>query len=86
MCNDCAILHFGDVGMPTLLAFGEFKVRLYFGDHGIPHVHLIGRDCAAVIAIETGELIAGEAPTTALATAREFIGSNRATLLGMWRK
>jgi hypothetical protein len=72
--------------MPTLLTFGEFRLRLYFGDHGIPHFHLIGRECAAVIAIETGELIVGDAPANALETARKFIETRRETLLEMWRK
>lgn len=72
--------------MPTLYTFDGFRIRLYFGDHGIPHVHLIGADCDAAIAIESGETIIGEAPEGALARARAWIGSNREMLLAMWRK
>jgi len=76
----------GAAGMPTLFIFDGFKIRLYFGGHGVPHVHLIGADCAAVIAIEDGEVISGDAPAGALGTAQEFVGANRAMLLSLWRK
>jgi len=72
--------------MPTLFTLEGFKIRLYFGDHGIPHVHLIGVDCSVTIAIESGEALVGVAPAAALATAREFIAANREMLLTLWRK
>ncbi|CCG40134.1 DUF4160 domain-containing protein [Magnetospirillum molischianum] len=72
--------------MPTLLVFNGFKLRLYFGDHGVPHVHLISADCAAVIAIETGEVITGDAPAAALETAHAYVAANRDALLTLWRK
>jgi len=68
-----------------LHSFDSFRIRLYFGDHGIPHVHLIGPDCAAVITIETGDVIAGGAPAAATRMAREWVSANRQMLLGMWR-
>lgn len=71
--------------MPTLFSFEGFRIRLYFGDHGIPHVHLIGADCEAVIAIETGEVIIGDAPAVALETARKYVAEHRSALLEMWR-
>ena len=72
--------------MPTLFCFNGFKLAIYFNDHGIPHVHLIGAECDASIAIETGEVIVGDSPADALAAAREFIVANRETLLATWRK
>jgi hypothetical protein len=72
--------------MPTLFAFDGYKIRLYFGDHGTPHVHLIGADCEVAIAIESGEVIIGWAPAAALETARQFIADNRDFLLAQWRK
>lgn len=72
--------------MPTLFSFHNYRIRIYFGDHGTPHVHLIGREVEASIAIETGDVIIGNAPAKALATAREWIYANQEMLLGMWRK
>jgi hypothetical protein len=72
--------------MPTLFTFGGFKIRIYFGDHGTPHVHLIGVDCSAVIAIETGEVITGDAPAQAVETACAWVEANRDMLLTLWRK
>ncbi len=72
--------------MPTVFIFDGYKIRIYFNDHGIPHVHLIGTDWAGVIAIADGDLIEGEAPEAALATAREWIAQNEQMLLSMWRK
>ena len=72
--------------MPTLFTFEGFRIRLYFGDHGLPHVHLIGADCDASIAIKTGEVIVGNAPAAAMETARSWIEVNREMLLSMWRK
>jgi hypothetical protein len=72
--------------MPTLFVFDGYKIRLYFGDHGAPHVHLIGADCEVAIAIENGEVIIGWAPAAALATAQRFIADNRDSLLAQWRK
>jgi hypothetical protein len=56
--------------MPTFYTFGSYKIRIYSREHGIPHVHLIGLDCAAVIAIEDGDLIEGDVPAKDLETAR----------------
>ena len=72
--------------MPTLFSFGPYRVRIYFREHGIPHVHLISADHAVVIAIEDGEIIEGSAPADALATARVWIAENQTMLLAMWRK
>lgn len=72
--------------MPTLFSFSNFRLRLYFGDHGIPQFHLISANTAAVIAIETGEVLEGDAPAGALETAREWIAVHSDELLTMWRK
>lgn len=72
--------------MPTLFTFDRYKIRIYFREHGIPHVHLISADCAAVIAIDDGDLIEGDAPPDALETARTWIATNRDMLLAMWRQ
>jgi hypothetical protein len=83
---ECAIVSkSGGEWMPTLFTFDAFKIRLYFSEHGIPHVHLIGADCDAAIAIDTGEVIVGDAPAAALDRARAWIADNRPMLLDLWR-
>lgn len=71
--------------MPTLLRFNGYVLRIYFTDHGVPHVHLIGADCDASIAIGTGEVIVGSVPGDALETAKCYIEENRKHLLSLWR-
>ena len=72
--------------MPTLYSFDGYKIRIYFDEHGIPHVHLIGADCEAAIAIETGEVIVGDVPAAALRIATAWIADHRDELKALWRK
>ena len=52
----------------------KVRARIY-GDepHATPHFHLIGADWEASICIETGDLLAGDAPATELREARRVL-------------
>jgi hypothetical protein len=44
--------------MPRLVRFSSTEIAMYFADHNPPHFHVLGRDGAAQVAIETLEIIA----------------------------
>jgi hypothetical protein len=48
--------------MPTLSIFFGFTVQMYWRDHPPPHIHVFYGGAQALIAIETGEVIAGALP------------------------
>jgi hypothetical protein len=67
--------------MPTIFDLGAFILRIYAGEHGVPHVHVLGADFAAVIAIECGDLLAGELPVNHRRRALAWTSSHQAELL-----
>ena len=44
--------------MPTISMFFGFTVQMYWRDHPPPHVHVFYGGAEALIAIETGTIIA----------------------------
>lgn len=43
--------------MPRLVRFANAEIAMFFADHNPPHFHVLGREGAAQIAIETLEII-----------------------------
>jgi len=43
--------------MPRIARFSSTEIAMYFADHPPPHFHVLGRDGAAQVAIETLEVI-----------------------------
>lgn len=72
--------------MGTLHRFGRLKIALYPGDHGVPHVHLIGPGCRCSLELESLEVLAGSAPARQLRLAREWITANRRLVLAAWKE
>ena len=70
--------------MPTLHRFGNCKLQMFAREHGVPHVHLAFPEGKAVLAIDTGELLAGKLPRHGADEARAWIAANRAMLLARW--
>ena len=66
--------------------FNGYKVNIYYDDHGVPHIHLLGADAKAVISILTGDVIEGRAPKRPLEIVRKYIEENREFLLAKWSK
>jgi hypothetical protein len=44
--------------MPRIARFASTEIAMYFADHPPPHFHVLGRDGAAQVEIETLEVIA----------------------------
>lgn len=44
--------------MPRLIRFASTEIAMYFADHPPPHFHVLGRDGAAQVSIDTLEVIA----------------------------
>lgn len=48
--------------MPTICVFYGISIRMYYDDHNPPHFHVFYGDFAAKLAIESGNIIAGNVP------------------------
>lgn len=78
--------------MPRLASCQALVVKLYFGDHPPPHVHIyagrIGHPGvqAGRFSIDTGELIDGSLPAAKLATATSWCQRHREALSADWRR
>jgi hypothetical protein len=69
--------------MPRLQRFSTTEIAMYFADHPPPHFHVLGRDGAAQVAIETLEVIATSGRVD-LREALEWAATNRAFLGKKW--
>jgi hypothetical protein len=65
----------------TLYHTTSWKISVYGREHGIPHFHVEGRGFRCSIAIETLDLIIGDAPPVVLGLARIW-ASKRKGLAG----
>ncbi|MCS7471474.1 DUF4160 domain-containing protein [Stieleria sp. ICT_E10.1] len=72
--------------MPRLSEFYGIAVYMYFADHNPPHFHAIYGSSEAAIAIETGEILAGNLPRRARKLIVEWIELHRDELLDDWRR
>ena len=72
--------------MPTIARFGSTKIRMYGGDHNPPHVHVVGPDFAAQVAIADGEILNGGVPARVRRPVLRWIAENRARLLDTWER
>lgn len=57
---------------------------MYFGDHGVPHFHVISNGEEASISLESFALFAGRCEAKALAQAIKWARENRALLMEKW--
>jgi hypothetical protein len=44
--------------MPRIARFANAEIAMFFADHNPPHFHVLGRDGAAQVAIESLDVIA----------------------------
>ncbi|SFV30061.1 protein of unknown function [Devosia crocina] len=70
--------------MPTIALFFGMVVQMYWRDHAPPHFHVFYQGYEGSIAIETGELIAGNLPKTAKRLLRDWTATHRTELLENW--
>lgn len=70
--------------MPIISTFFGIVVRMYFADHGPPHVHVAYQGHEALVAIETGEVIEGALPRRAASLVRQWCLDHRQELAENW--
>jgi hypothetical protein len=68
----------------TLHHASTWKIAVYGREHGIPHFHVEGRGFRCSIAIETLDLIIGDAPHGVLRMARIWAREHQRDLLVKW--
>ena len=72
--------------MPTISTFFGIAIRMYFSDHPPPHFHAIYQRYRAVIAIESGAIIAGSLPPAVHGLIRGWAARHRAELIDNWER
>lgn len=72
--------------MPTISFFYGITIRMYYRDHAPPHFHAVYGGDEAFVAIETGQVIAGNLPGTALRLVQEWALARRAELAENWAR
>lgn len=70
--------------MPIISVFFGITIRMYFDDHAPPHFHAAYQGFEALIAIETGEAIAGRLPRRAARIVSEWTEQHRDELMENW--
>lgn len=74
------------VNMPRLSEFYGIAVYMYFAQHNPPHFHAIYGTHEAAIAIESGDVLAGNLPRRARKLLVERIELHRDELLDDWQQ
>ena len=72
--------------MPTISIFFGMIVQMYWREHPPAHVHVFYAGQEALIAIETGAIIAGDLPPSALRIVRPWIAERRLELMANWER
>lgn len=71
--------------MPRLVRLSSVEIAMYFADHNPPHFHVLGRDGAAQVSIETLDVIASSGRVD-LREALEWAAANRDLLRAKWKE
>jgi hypothetical protein len=67
------------------MRFSNAEIAMYFADHNPPHFHVLGRDGAAQVSIETLEVIAVSGRVD-LREALEWAVENKVLLQAKWNE
>lgn len=70
--------------MPTIAIFFGIIVQMYWRDHNLPHIHAWYQGQEALVAIETGEVIAGSLPKPVARLMRERVLLRQSELMENW--
>lgn len=71
--------------MPEISRFFGILIAMYYNDHPPPHFHAKYGSDEAMVAIETGEVLAGRLPPRALGLVEEWRELHKKELLDDWR-
>jgi len=69
--------------MPRLKRFSSSEIAMFFADHNPPHFHVLGKDGAAQVRIDTLEVIASSGRID-LSEALAWAAENRGFLEEKW--
>ena len=69
--------------MPRLMRFSSSDIAIFFADHNPPHFHVLGREGAAMVRIDTLEVIASSG-RIGLGEALAWAAENRSLLEAKW--
>ena len=72
--------------MPIISYFFGIAIRMYYNDHGPPHIHAEYQGHEAFIAVDGGEVIQGRLPLRARRLVREWCLEHRDELIANWRR
>lgn len=72
--------------MPRISAFHGIVVTMYSGDHAPPHFHARYGEYEAKIAIDTGDLLAGQLPSRESRLVRKWTHQHRGELEVNWER
>ena len=73
--------------MPTISMFFGIIISIFFGEasrHHLPHIHARYSGKKASIAIETGEILAGDLPAKQLKLVQAWIEIHKEELFANW--
>jgi hypothetical protein len=72
--------------MPEISRFYGIVIRMYFGDHPPPHIHVQFGDQKALFEFRSLTLVAGSLPARALAMVTEWATLHQQELLDLWQR
>lgn len=72
--------------MPIISTFFGIHVRMYFGDHGPPHIHVSYQGFEALVSIADGRVIDGRLPARAVAMVKWWCLDRRTLLEQNWAR
>lgn len=72
--------------MPIISSFFGIYVRMYFADHGPPHIHVEYQGHEALVAIADGSIIEGSLPTRARSLVQQWCVDHRQELEQNWSR
>jgi hypothetical protein len=69
--------------VPRVVRLANTEIAMYFADHNPPHFHILGRDGAAQVAIETLEVLAVSGRVD-VREALDWASRNQSRLRELW--
>lgn len=72
--------------MPVVSVFLGLTIRMYFGDHPPPHVHVAYQGFEAIVRIDDGAILAGSLPRRPTALVREWLEMRRSAIIENWKR
>lgn len=70
--------------MPEIARFYGIIIKLFFGDHPLPHFHAVYGEYVGLFNMDTLEMIEGDLPTRAKKLVLEWAMIYRSELKEMW--